>query len=118
MGYMNNMNIYLHQDIFTYLNLESKIKYKIINKYFNDNLLIKKIDSKYRCLLTDEILKNYENLIELDASDSTRITNVSYMKNLKILHAYGISRIDDEGLPESLVKLNALNNPKITIKID
>ena len=68
------------------------------------------------CGINDEGLS--ENLIELYASHNPRITNVSYMKKLKILHARGICGIDDKGLPENLVKLNSLNNPKITIKID
>ena len=56
-----------------------------------------------------------ENLIELYASDNSKITNVSYMNNLKKLHASGSNcGINDKGLPENLIELDASYNPKIT----
>jgi hypothetical protein len=55
------------------------------------------------------------SLVELDANNNDKITNVSMISSLKILHAAGNCGIDQNGICGlDLVKLNANNNEKIT----
>ena len=69
------------------------------------------------CQFNDESIK-YLNLIELNASDNWKITNISHMTNLKILEACGWSKIDNKQIFNlNLIRLNSLNNDKITLSL-
>ena len=101
---------------------EFKTKIKLIQscQYFNYNLYIYdliNIDNKYLELLKNSILQQYKFrfVVKLNAKYSSKITNVSFMKNLKELNAegyYGINQKSIEGL--DLVKLDVSYNSKIT----
>ena len=54
------------------------------------------------------------DLEELDAYDNTKIYDVSFMKNLKILNAGGNCIIGQDSISNlNLIQLNVCNNPKI-----
>ena len=58
---------------------------------------------------------NGSDLIEFDVGNNNKITNVSFMKNLKKLDAYGDCGIDQNGINGlNLVEFDAGNNKKIT----
>ncbi len=100
--------------------IKSLLNLKSCNKFFNDNFLITNlfdIGEKIKYLLTTESLSQikYINVAELDVSNNRKITNVSYMKNLKKLNASGNCGIDQKGIEGlDLVELHVSNNRKIT----
>jgi hypothetical protein len=76
------------------------------------------MNPKYTQLLTDDILRNYSFIKELNADYNPRITTVNHMSRLEILHAGWNCGIDDKGIQNAnLKKLYACDNPKITRKI-
>ena len=52
---------------------------KITNLYDIDQHLLNKLD--------DDILRNYNDVIKLDANSNWKITNINHMKNLQVLNA-------------------------------
>ena len=100
--------------------LKSLLNLKLCKKFFDDNILITNlfdINNKFLSELTIDVLSQikYMNVVKLNVSYNPKITNVSFMKKLKILNADGSSGIDQkdiEGL--DLVELIAYNNQKIT----
>ena len=55
------------------------------------------------------------NLRKFSANDNSKITDVSWMKNLKELNAFGNCGIDQLGIKGlNLIELYVRNNPKIT----
>ena len=55
------------------------------------------------------------DLINLDAENNYKITNVSFMKSLRFLNASGICGIDQAGIKDlDLIKLDAADNSKIS----
>ena len=100
---------------------KSVLKLISCNKFLNDNLLITNliaINNKYSDLLTTDILRQikYMNVVELNAWGNPKITNVSFMKNLKKLNTGGGNcGIDQKGIEGlDLVELDVSYNPKIT----
>lgn len=60
-------------------------------------------------------LKDYPNLTEVDVSDNTSITNVTYLKKLVKLAARGKSALTSKGIKGlRLTSLDITNNPNIT----
>ena len=105
-------------EIFPKLDLLSQLRLRATCKYLYTNLDITdlyNIDIEYRGKLTNEILLQYPKLEKLDTRDNSKITNISYLKNLKILDASWYSGINDESLIGlDLIKLNVWGNPNIT----
>ena len=66
--------------------------------------------------LCDNILRQYQDITKLDASDNSRITNVNHFKQLMHLDASGKCGIDQDGIAEpfNLVGLNVTENSNIT----
>ena len=102
------------------LDMKSILQIQSINHYYYDNVVIRdlfNIDKEYRDRLTDNIIKQgkYQLVTKLNASFNPKITSVSHMTNLQVLHARGNCGIDQKGIKElNLVKLYASYNPKIT----
>ena len=86
---------------------------------FWDNLIVTDlfdIDDNSKKILSDEILKLnfFESVAKLHASNNSKITNVSFMKNLKIISASGSCGIDQNGIAGlDLVELHAVGNQYI-----
>jgi len=75
------------------------------------------INEKYLQKLTQEILQYliFENVVYLNASDNSKITNVSHMKSLQILCAFGNCGINQEGIKGlNLTQVYAIHNQKIS----
>lgn len=70
------------------------------------------LPSRLKKRLNNKVLRKYPYVVELNAFNNSRITNVSYMRLLKKLNATGYCGICDAGL--DLDELNAHNNSKIT----
>ena len=109
-------------NIFPKLDLISQIRLRQVSKFFYNNLDITNlydIHNKYNSKLMDEIIKKYPKLVKLDAWNNSKITNISHLKNLKILDAggwnCGISDVHLIGL--NLVELSVWNNSRITEKM-
>ena len=107
--------------IFNYLEFKSQIAMISVCTYYRSNLTITNlydIDEKYLKMLTTGILSYpiFKYVTDLNASNNKKITNVSFMKSLKKLSAYGfdcgITQNGIKGL--KLVELNTNNNKKIT----
>jgi hypothetical protein len=65
--------------------------------------------------LNDNIIQLYPFTISLHASNNSRITNVSHMRSLKVLNAWGNCGIGDVGITGlDLVELDASDNSGIT----
>jgi len=108
------------QIIFNFCDFRSQLSLVTTCTYYRNNLHIidlLNIDKKYLKKLTQEILRYsiFEKVIYLNASNNFKITNVSHMKSLQILHAEGdcgINQQEIKGL--NLIKLDASYNSKIT----
>ena len=89
-----------------------QIRLRCVCKLFHEKLEVYKFsDSK----LTDDILRNYSFIRELNAYNNPRITTVNHMSRLEILYAGWNCCIDDIGIQNANLKeLYAYNNPKIT----
>jgi F-box domain len=100
------------------LDFLSQIRLRQVCKYLYHHLEIHDfyyIPVKFKNRLSDEILKNYCFVRSLDAYYNPKITNISYMTNLKKLDARGDCGIGDQGIQNlNVVELNAFSNPKIT----
>ena len=118
------MNI-IPLDILNYLvkllkaDLKTLLDLKLCCKLFNKKLSIVNlfcIEGKYLDLLTDDVLKKipFVNVIKLNVPYNRKVTDGSFMKNLRILAACGNCGIDQnaiEGL--DLVKLYVSGNRMI-----
>ena len=70
--------------------------------------------SSYDCRIDQNGIWGLE-LVEFNAGNNSKIINVSFMKSLKILNAYGNCGINQNGIMKlELVEFNADNNSKIT----
>ena len=106
--------------IFNNLDFKSQMNMISSRNYFRSHLFITdlyNIERKYLDNLTTEILKYsiFSHVIELDANNNNKITNVSFMTSLKKLNArgnYGIGQNGIIGL--NLVEFDADYNNKIT----
>ena len=89
-----------------------QIRLRCVCKLFHEKLEVYKFsDSK----LTDNILRNYPFIKELNANYNPRITTVNHMSRLEILHAQSNCGIDDIGIQNANLKeLRADYNQKIT----
>lgn len=102
--------------IFDYLDFRSKLSMVSICFFLRNNLFITDlyhINVRYLNALTTEILKYpiFEHVTKLNAANNIKITNVSFLKSLKILNAIGdcgISQDSINGL--NLIELNASYN--------
>ena len=96
-----NKNIHqiLHNIVFRYLNFYDKHTFQKISKYTNNIHIIdlSNIDKIYLDKLDDAILKNYEHVNILDASNNKIITNINHMVKLTELYA-DYSGINDDGI--------------------
>ena len=105
--------------ILNHLNLKSQINLVSTNIYLRDNLWITdlyNINEKLLAKLSDQILghKIFNHVTQLNAYHNRKITDVSFMTNLKTLGAYGNCGIDQSGINGlNLVELNASRNNKI-----
>ena len=93
-----------------------QIRLRCVNKLFHERLEVHNFtNQKYTKLLTDNILRNYPFIKELNADSNPRITTVNHMSRLEILHAEWNCCIDDIGIQNANLKeLCAYNNPRIT----
>ena len=112
-------HINLWFDIFSLLDLKSQLGLLFTCCSFNNNLSITDflydVEEKYLDILTDNILglSIFKYVTKLKCNN--KITNVSFMRNLKKLDAYGNYSIDQNGIKGlDLVELDVGNNPKIT----
>ena len=88
------------ETIFNLLELKSQLKLISTCKYFEDQFFIKKLVKNIR--LSDDIIfqKKFSRIMDLDVSNNPKITNVSFMKNLKILKAGWHCGIDQNGIQD------------------
>ena len=87
------------KEIFDLLDFKSQINFISVCRYFKNSLFITNlfdIEKKYLRLLSDDILKNYCHIVKLHVYKNTKITNVSLMKNLKILNVFSNNNIDQK----------------------
>ena len=106
----------LWHDVFTLLDFRSQLSFTLSKRIIHDSFFITdlyNINDKYIKKIDEDILqKIFYRASLLKVND--RIRNVSFMRNLKVLHAFGHCGIDQEGIVGlDLVKLNAGNNTKI-----
>lgn len=109
--------IEIYQLILSHSIFLSQIRLRCMCKLFHEKLEVHDFTNcDYTKLLTDDILRNYSSIRKLYATDNTKITNVNYMCQLKILYAGGNCGIDNEGIASvtGLEVLCANFNPKIT----
>ena len=116
------MNVYeyicldIWKIIFEYCDFISKIRLSQVCTLFYKNLHITdfcNIEYKYKNKLTDDILKNYKNIIKLNVGYNSKIKDVSWMSNLKELDASWVG-IDQNGIKNlNLIKLKVRHNSKI-----
>ena len=105
-------------DIFNLLDLKSQLNLLFTCHLFKDNLSITDlcdIEVKYLKVLTDDIigLNIFKYVTKLKCNNK-KITNVSFMKNLKKLYARDNCDIDQNGINGlNLVELDARDNDKI-----
>ena len=110
-------HINLWFDIFSLLDLKSQLSLLFTCSSFNNLSIIDlcNIDEKYLDILTDNILRLHVFKYVIKLTSNNKITNVSFMKNLKKLDASDDCGIDQSGIKElNLVELNADDNNKIT----
>lgn len=103
-------------DVFEILDFRSKLSFKLICRAANENHHIKilyNLDKKYyRQINNDNLRKIFYRATVLDAIYG--ITDVSFMRNLKILYAYHDSNITQTAIQNlNLTELYAGNNEKI-----
>ena len=113
---MNQYNTWF--EIFHKLDFKSQLSLVFTCSAIKNNLFITdlyNIDKKYLKLLDDNFLKHdiFQQTRKLKAN--SKITDVSFMKNLKVLYANDNSAIDQDGIKGlDLIELNASYNNKIT----
>jgi hypothetical protein len=110
---MDKIDYYCHDNILNILELKDQISYLSTCHIVYYNLSIEKlsIHKQNQNFITNYI---FRNVILLDVSNNNKITNVSFMKKLKILYADGTCGIDQNDIKGlDLIKLNANNNNKI-----
>ena len=107
-----NLPIEIWQLILSHSKFLIQIRLRCVCKLFHEKLEVYKFsDSK----LTDDILRNYPFIKELNANYNPRITTVNHMSRLEILYAGGNCDIDDIGIQNANLKeLDASDNPRIT----
>ena len=86
------------ETIFNLLELNSQLKLISVCKHFEDKFFIKKVVRNSR--LSDDIIfqKKFSRIVDLDVSNNPKITNVSFMKNLKILNTGWNCGINQNGI--------------------
>jgi len=99
--------------------LPTQLNLTVACKLFNHRLHIidfNNIENEYKHKLTNDILKRYQHLKHLDASDNLKISNQGIKHlNLDTLNAENNDRITDRGLRHlKLTYLDASNNNFIT----
>ena len=105
--------------ILNYLNLKSQINLVSTNVYLKDNLRITdlyNINKNLLAKLSDQIFghKMFSYVTQFNTCDNNKITDVSFMTNLRKLNASGNCGIDQSGINGlNLVELNASRNNKI-----
>jgi hypothetical protein len=102
----------LHNDLKAMLTLKSCCKF--LNRLLITNLF--NIDNKYLQLLNNDVLCQpiFSNVVKLDVTCNNNVTDISFMKNLKILCA-NFSMIDQNSINGlDLIELEAIFNLKIT----
>jgi hypothetical protein len=110
---MDRLDYYCHNNILNILILKDQINYLSTCRIFYHKLSIEKI---FVWNLNQKNITNYifRNVITLDVYNYDKITDVSFMKNLKILiasHRCGIDQHGIDGL--DLIELNISGNEKI-----
>ena len=110
--------IEIWQVIVNFCDSLNQIRFCQISKFANSYLRVTdlyNLDNKLLGKLNDEIIKKYPFVVELDACNNNKITNVSGMRSLKKLDTRGNCGINDAGIAGlQLVELNASYNKKIT----
>src|SRR5258706_292463 len=107
----------LHQLICDYLDFIDILHHKIVCKQFKFIKIkdLYNINSKYLCKLNDCILKQYVDVIELNARHNPKITSLNHMTKLKILNISWNCGVGNQGISDlNLEELDAWYNPKIT----
>ena len=114
------IGVHVWQHILELLDFKTQMRWISSCRYFWYNLYITNlydIDYKYLNRLSDDILKYwiFRNVIQLNANNNEKITDVSHMKSLKRLGAGRSSCIDQQGITGlDLIELDASSNNKIT----
>jgi hypothetical protein len=110
---MENLDYYCHSNILDVLELIDQINYLSTCRVFYTKLMIKKLDC--RCLNQTIITNNiFKNITSLNANYNGSISDVSFIKTLKILYASNCN-IEQKGIRGlDLIRLNINRNKKIT----
>jgi hypothetical protein len=110
---MDKLDYYCHNNILNILRLKDQINYLSTCHIFYYNLTIEKL---LRSNLNQKNIRNhiFRNISSLDVYNNRDITNVSFLKQLKILNASFDCGIDQNGIDGlDLVNLDAELNKKI-----
>jgi hypothetical protein len=109
---MEKLDYYCHNKILNTLELNDQINYLSICRIFYYKLTIESLSKWNQNLITNYI---FRNVITLDVSDDKHVTDVSFMKKLKILKARGDCGIEQNGIDGlDLIGLHVSGNKKIT----
>ena len=113
------LNVYVLIEIFNLLDLKAEINIISTSHYLKNNMFVTDLYNQDNIILkklTTTILKQktFINVIKLNANYNKLITDLSFIKKLKILCAKGECGIDQNCINcLNLIELNAYNNEKI-----
>ena len=104
-------------EIHDFLNIDKKYVNRFSNKILMHYPSIKYLNASYNSGIDDNGIKHL-NLIELNAYNNRKITDVNHLTKLQTLDASYRCGIDDKGIKDlNLVELITTCNYKITTKI-
>ena len=106
-------------EIFNLLDVKSQINMVSLSHFFKNKIFITDLynhDKNILKKLTTKILKQkiFKNVVIINAYNNVLITDISFMKKIKILNAEGRCGIDQNCINNlNLIELNASCNEKI-----
>jgi hypothetical protein len=102
--------------IYAYLRFVDKIIFRRVCKHFRSFKLTTfyNIEKRYRSRLTNDILKQYKDIKQLDLRDNQLVTDLNYLTNLKKLNIKCNHVIHNEGIKELNLEVLIARGSNIT----